>query len=518
MSRARLICALPRRRPAATRRLPRPRAPRAGTRRRRTRTPRAAPRPTRAPAAPAAGAAARALPLPATSSAGQPHRPRRPAGRAAGIGRAARRCRSSSRGPSDRIGTPARHAPAARRGAGRPSATAPSVSTRAAAGGVTLVVDAPAYDRVRYVFVNGNWPIRQDEIQRRITIRPGRPLPPPGAERDRRARARARCASSTSSAARATSRPTSAWTLGPARTNPRAVDLYVDDRHGPATRSAPITFTGNQRHPHRGDRPDVPPLRPGTTPWLAPGAVHAEAAAPRHREALDEALPRARLLRRARHHRLLDRSSSVDRVAKNVRLGDPDQRAQEDHGRVRGQQPTVVVHAARRADAARRAARTTTTRSAASADAIQRYYQSGRLLLRAGRLAARAAVRRRGAHRVHHRRGPASCSVRGDRVRRQPVAVRATELADVVSVRKYPPLGARLRAATSPASRWSRTSSASSSTTSARGFLEAKARAEAATSREALGQLGRRRRRRRHRRRATRRRSSSASPSRRVRA
>ena len=29
------------------------------------------------------------------------------------------------------------------------------------------------YDRLRYVFVSGNWPMRQDEIQRRISIRPG---------------------------------------------------------------------------------------------------------------------------------------------------------------------------------------------------------------------------------------------------------------------------------------------------------------------------------------------------------
>src|SRR5205085_9410445 len=57
------------------------------------------------------------------------------------------------------------------------------VTKRQAGGGVTLVVDLLPYDRVRYVFVDGNWPIRQDEIQRRITIRPGRPLPPAGAER-----------------------------------------------------------------------------------------------------------------------------------------------------------------------------------------------------------------------------------------------------------------------------------------------------------------------------------------------
>jgi outer membrane protein assembly factor BamA len=58
-----------------------------------------------------------------------------------------------------------------------------TITPRPAGGTVTLVVTLVPYDRVRYVFVGGNWPIRQDEIQRRITIRPGRPLPPEGPER-----------------------------------------------------------------------------------------------------------------------------------------------------------------------------------------------------------------------------------------------------------------------------------------------------------------------------------------------
>lgn len=51
-------------------------------------------------------------------------------------------------------------------------------------GGVTMQLDLRPYDRVRYVFVRNNRRIRQDEIQRRMTLRPGRPIPLPGPERD----------------------------------------------------------------------------------------------------------------------------------------------------------------------------------------------------------------------------------------------------------------------------------------------------------------------------------------------
>ena len=79
---------------------------------------------------------------------------------------------------------------------GRPTATLPrlglaldaigyrsKLDTKAAPGGFIIVATLTPYDRVRYVFVTGNRPIRQDEIQRRITIRAGRPLPPAGPER-----------------------------------------------------------------------------------------------------------------------------------------------------------------------------------------------------------------------------------------------------------------------------------------------------------------------------------------------
>jgi outer membrane protein insertion porin family len=59
-----------------------------------------------------------------------------------------------------------------------------TLSTRAERGGLVLVADVQAYERLRYVFVEGNgWAVRQDEIQRRVSIRAGHVLPPAGPER-----------------------------------------------------------------------------------------------------------------------------------------------------------------------------------------------------------------------------------------------------------------------------------------------------------------------------------------------
>jgi outer membrane protein insertion porin family len=61
------------------------------------------------------------------------------------------------------------------------------VTTRSAgAGQIELQVQLRAYDRVRQIFVEGNWPVRQDEIVRRISLRPGQPLPLPGPDRETR--------------------------------------------------------------------------------------------------------------------------------------------------------------------------------------------------------------------------------------------------------------------------------------------------------------------------------------------
>ena len=49
-----------------------------------------------------------------------------------------------------------------------------------------IAVQLRAADRIRYIFVQGNWPLRQDEILRRLTLRPGQALPGPGPPREAR--------------------------------------------------------------------------------------------------------------------------------------------------------------------------------------------------------------------------------------------------------------------------------------------------------------------------------------------
>ena len=91
-------------------------------------------------------------------------------------------------GPADRIGTPIGTIPRltqALDGIGYRAQVRAMPDAKASAGArVQIAIELHAYDRLRYIFVTGNWPIRQDEIQRRIALRPGSPLPPPGPERD----------------------------------------------------------------------------------------------------------------------------------------------------------------------------------------------------------------------------------------------------------------------------------------------------------------------------------------------
>lgn len=53
-------------------------------------------------------------------------------------------------------------------------------------GEVDLEVKLRALERVRQIFVVGNWPLRQDDILRIVTLEAGQPLPDPGPERDQR--------------------------------------------------------------------------------------------------------------------------------------------------------------------------------------------------------------------------------------------------------------------------------------------------------------------------------------------
>ena len=54
------------------------------------------------------------------------------------------------------------------------------VKTETTAAGLRLQITLHPYDRLRQIFVKGNWPLRQDEIIRRLSTRPGQTLPPPG--------------------------------------------------------------------------------------------------------------------------------------------------------------------------------------------------------------------------------------------------------------------------------------------------------------------------------------------------
>jgi outer membrane protein insertion porin family len=94
----------------------------------------------------------------------------------------------------DRVGTPVSTVPRLVRAfdrLGYHAVVDPTPSPASAASGrserdVWLKVHLRAYDRLRHIFVSGNWPLRQDEIVRRIGLRPGQALPMPGPERDER--------------------------------------------------------------------------------------------------------------------------------------------------------------------------------------------------------------------------------------------------------------------------------------------------------------------------------------------
>ena len=366
-------------------------------------------------------------------------------------------------GPSDRIGKPLGTIP-------RLTETLDGIGYRAAVskrpapgGGVTLVVALTPYDRVRYVFVKGNWPIRQDEIQRRITIRPGRPLPPPGAERTTaldQERARILDFLRNEGYFEATVR----LEARPGARNPRAVDLYVDIDKGPSYPLGPITLTGNRALP----TDEIDPMFRHAAwyyAWLRPVPftqkqlrLDIEALEKRYRELGYFGV---------RVTTDFSMQKSLDRVAKNVRL------AIQVNER---KKITVAFEGNSQVSSSTlRDELTLLTRGSyddfevgASADAIQRHYQAD------GHFFARVEWRRERLSADEERviftidEGPQ-------------LRVRGIDFAGNKSLlrRASSPRSCRCgsirrsdweRAATSPASRWSRTSSASSSTTSKRDF------------------------------------------------
>ncbi|MES1209477.1 MAG: POTRA domain-containing protein, partial [Pseudomonadota bacterium] len=191
-----------------------------------------------------------------------------------------------------------------------------AVTTRGGPGGITLVVNLLPYNRLRYVFVTGNRRIQQDEIQRRITVRPGQPLPPPGPERDavlEREREhvidflRSRGYFEANVALEA--RPGS---------DAGSLDFHVRVRLGPAYPMGPITFTGN--HALRTDEID-PMFRHAD--WLTLWNTPVPFTQKQLREDMDALTKRYRALGYAGVRVTTDFSvgKSVDRAAKNVRIG-----------------------------------------------------------------------------------------------------------------------------------------------------------------------------------------------------
>jgi outer membrane protein insertion porin family len=86
-------------------------------------------------------------------------------------------------GEADREGTPISTVGRLRRALDQIGYDAVITPQPAGGGAVRLQIDLRAYDRIWQIFVKGNWPVRQDEIIRRISLRPGQALPLSGPER-----------------------------------------------------------------------------------------------------------------------------------------------------------------------------------------------------------------------------------------------------------------------------------------------------------------------------------------------
>jgi outer membrane protein insertion porin family len=61
-----------------------------------------------------------------------------------------------------------------------------ALTKRTSGAAVDIDVKVRASDRVRYIFILGNWPLRQEDIMRSLTLRAGQALPDAGPERDAR--------------------------------------------------------------------------------------------------------------------------------------------------------------------------------------------------------------------------------------------------------------------------------------------------------------------------------------------
>jgi outer membrane protein insertion porin family len=357
-----------------------------------------------------------------------------------------------------------------------------AITTRPAAGGVVVVVTLMPYDRLRYVFVSGNRRIQQDEIQRRITIRPGRPLPPPGPER---AVVLERERESLIDFLRSRGYFDATVRLDdqPGRSAAGSVDLFVTIRLGPAYPLGPITFSGNHALPSA----EIDPIfRHGD--WLTLWTTPEPFTQKQLREDLDTLVKRYRALGYlgVRVTSDFDVRKSVNRAAKDVRINI----SVTERKRI---EVTFEGNATQSASALRDQLTLSTRGSfddfelGASADAIARYYQLE------GNFFARVDWRRERLSADEERivfsidEGP-ELKVRAVEFAGNQ-ALPARELAAVVSVRPYPFLGLGSGGFVS-GKQMEQDAERLLDHYHGRGFLEAKVHVDAGTSRAALGQLG----------------------------
>jgi outer membrane protein insertion porin family len=360
------------------------------------------------------------------------------------------------------------------------------LAMRPGRGGLVLIADVEAYERLRYVFVEGNgWKVRQDEIQRRISIRAGHVLPPPGAARD--------------AALEVERGHVIDYLRGegffeaqvhidavPARRVRGAVDFYVRINRGPGFPLGSVTITGN----HFFSAEELDPIfrhRDWETLWIEWLPFSQK----RMREDIDTVVKRYRdagfVGARVSHD--FNLQQSIDRQAKNVRL-------------------TLTINERKRIDVAfegnaHKGAGTLKDKLtmiergsyddyelSASADAVQRYYQQE------GFFFARVDWRREHISPDEDRvtfeidEGP-ELKVRGVEFVGNG-ALPTSELAEVVTVRTFPLLGViGLGSGGYVTGRQLETDAERLvEHYRAHGFPEATARGEAATSPEALGALG----------------------------
>jgi outer membrane protein insertion porin family len=86
-------------------------------------------------------------------------------------------------GPADTAGIPIGTIPRLREGFTEIGYDTTIISTTNG-GAVNLSIELRPHDRIRFVYVDGNWPLRQDQIVRRLSIRPGDAITATGKERE----------------------------------------------------------------------------------------------------------------------------------------------------------------------------------------------------------------------------------------------------------------------------------------------------------------------------------------------